>query len=271
LKLESGQVAVVTGGGSGIGLSLAKAFGDRGLRVVLADIDRQYLDEAVDGLRARAVDAVGATTDVADIGQVRALRTLVMERFGRVDVVCNNAGVTPGGRRATWEFDRLDWAWVMNVNLWGLINGLNVFVPTLVAQQSGYVVNTASMAGVATVPYIAPYTATKHAIVGISEALRDELAERAPRVGVSVVCPGGVRTRLAESGPRNRPAALTPDYGKAVAGAQRRALSGVLEPAAVADATLAAIEADRLHVFPSSDTLDWIQARVSRLMADARI
>jgi short-subunit dehydrogenase len=152
------------------------------------------------------------------------------------------------------------------VNLWGVINGISAFVPLLVEQGHGHVLNTASMAGIATIPFLGPYTATKHAVVGLSESLRAELEQRAPGVGVSVLCPGLVATRLGDAD-RNRPAGLSEANPAGAAPAPTPSGAG-LDPAVVAGEALAAIESDRLHLAPGAGNRALVAARVERLYSD---
>jgi NAD(P)-dependent dehydrogenase (short-subunit alcohol dehydrogenase family) len=267
VKLKAGQVAVVTGGASGIGFALAEAFGARGLSVVLGDVEATALDDAASRLSANGVKVLPFTVDVSDAVQVDDLADQALEHFGRVDVVCNNAGVMIASRQPMWEIGYHDWVWLLNVNLWGVINGLRTFVPMLVEQGHGHIVNTASLAGIATIPEIAPYTASKHAVVGLTEALRVELAEHAPEVGVTVVCPGSVATRLREAA-RNRPASLTPPAPTAAPSATDGPRTEVLDAADVAAQTLDAIEANRLHIAPGRGLRKLVKARVNQLLAD---
>src|SRR5215472_10419781 len=198
-----GRVAVVTGAASGIGFGLSERFVAEGMRVVMADVDAPALAEAADLLAGRRAEVLPVTTDVSDGDQVDSLRDRALEAFGAVHVVCNNAGVSGTGR-PLWEMSRRDWEWVMGVNLWGVINGIRSFVPVLLQQDAGHVVNTASMAGV--IPgVLGSYSVTKHAVVALSEALHFQLLPLGAPVGVSVLCPGWVRTRIGESY-RNRPA-----------------------------------------------------------------
>jgi NAD(P)-dependent dehydrogenase (short-subunit alcohol dehydrogenase family) len=212
MKLREGQVAVVTGAASGIGLAIAEHLAGRGLSVVLADVEEPALKTAEDSLRASGAPTLAVRTDVSDESSVFDLADRTLEKFGRVDVVCNNAGVTAPAA-PIWETDERDWQWVLGVNLWGVIHGIRAFVPHLVAQGSGHVANTGSMAGLSIVPMVASYTASKHAVVAISESLRAELDVHAPDVGVTVLCPSYVPTRLADSA-RNRPPELMPVDGQ---------------------------------------------------------
>ena len=196
------KVAVVTGGASGIGFALARRFGSEGARVVIGDIEAAALERAVAELRDNGARAEGVVTDVTDPAQVQALADAAVHHFGGVHVFCNNAGVGGGG--LSWEMPLSTWEWVIGVDLWGVIHGVRTFVPLLIEQSEGYIVNTASVAGLVAAPFMGPYNASKHAVVGISETLHRELEMVAPHVKVSVLCPGWVNTGIAESA-RNRP------------------------------------------------------------------
>ncbi len=248
MKEFSGKVAVVTGGASGIGLAMARRFAGAGMRLVLADIEEPVLEAAVAELADGGAEVVGVPTDVADHASVVALREATLERFGAVHVVCNNAGVV--GRSIVDSPVEL-WDWVVGVNLFGVIHGCNVFLPTLVAQDEGHVVNTASIAGLRGNALLGIYCTTKFAVVGLSESLSEELKARGSHVGVSVVCPGFVQTQIAHSH-RNMPErvrAVTGE-GEAFLG---DAVSFGIPPAEVADAVFDAVAADRLYVLTHAD------------------
>jgi NAD(P)-dependent dehydrogenase (short-subunit alcohol dehydrogenase family) len=201
-------VAVVTGGASGIGFALSRQFAKRGLDIVLVDVEADPLAKAQDELEQTGATVLAVPTDVSDGEQVASLAAQVQGRFGRVDVLCNNAGVVHAPR-PFWEFDERDWRWLLGVNVWGVIHGLRHFLPTFIRQGSGYILNTASTGGLEMMPFNAPYAVSKHAVVVLSESLRFELATMAPGVGISVLCPGPTATRLLES-ERNRPSDLVP-------------------------------------------------------------
>lgn len=200
-----GKVAVITGGASGMGLAFARRFAAEGMRLVLADVEVPVLDEAAAELQAVGAEVLAVPTDVSDAAAMDRLAAAAFDRFGTVHVVCNNAGVS-GSSAPVHELTAEDWAWVLGVNLWGVIHGHRVFQPRLVEQGEGHIVNTSSMAGHTAFNGLAPYHATKHAVVALSEVTYHELAAAGSPVGVSVLCPGFVNTRIAESD-RNRPEA----------------------------------------------------------------
>jgi NAD(P)-dependent dehydrogenase (short-subunit alcohol dehydrogenase family) len=268
MRLERGQVAVVTGGGSGIGRALVDAFGARGLAVVVADVEVEALEHVRRDLEVAGVPVLIRRTDVRDAGDVQGLASDVMSRFGRVDVVCNNAGVISPPSPA-WEQSAEDWLWTVQVNLLGVANGIRAFVPHFVAAGRGHVVNTSSIAGLTTIPGggNAAYSATKHAVVGLSETLRLELGLVAPAVGVSVLCPGPVPTRIHDAG-RNRPRELLgseaggtalpkPDFGLDL---ER------VDATVVAALVLEAIEEGHEIVLPTPDLAPLATARVTHLL-----
>ena len=193
-------MAVITGGASGMGRAFADRFAAEGMKLVLADIEEPELARAVDELKAAGADAIGVRTDVARLEDVQALRERAREAFGAVHVVCNNAGVA-GGSVIDSPIEM--WRWVLGVNLWGVIHGCNVFLPDLLEQDDGHVVNTASIAGLGGAAGLGVYCTSKFAVVGLSESLHHDLAARSSQVGVSVLCPGFVNTRIFESRPQH--------------------------------------------------------------------
>lgn len=230
MELNEGMVAVVTGGASGIGRSVAAGFAEAGLRVVIADIEREALDRVVAEFESAGHDVLGVPTDVSESDSVEALAAATMDRFGAVHVVHNNAGVGAGG--PIWTQSEADWKWVLGVNLWGVIHGVRTFVPIMLDQGGpAHVVNTASMAGLISVPQLGAYNVSKHGVVTLSETLWRDLRLADAEIGVSVLCPGLVMTNIFESS-RNRPADLSEDGDAA-----SRNLGPVmdLDPAAMAD------------------------------------
>lgn len=206
MQFENGQVAVVTGAASGIGLALAQALGERRLSVALADVEADALQSACAQLQAKGIDAHAFVCDVADPDAMETLATAVMSRFGRVDLLVNNAGVG-GSLGPLWTSQPNDWNWTFGVNVFGVVNGLRAFLPRMLAGAAGHVVNVASLAGLTAPPFLSPYVASKHAVVALSESLALELKTIRSPIRVSVVCPGVVQSRIAES-ERNRPVAL---------------------------------------------------------------
>jgi NAD(P)-dependent dehydrogenase (short-subunit alcohol dehydrogenase family) len=272
MELHEGQVAVVTGGGSGIGLAMAEAFTRRGLHVVLGDIDDGDLAAAEARLAALGGTVASAHVDVTDAAQVDQLAALTLDRFGRVDVVCNNAG-TVGKNMPLWEFELVEWEWILGVDLWGVIHGIRSFVPHLVEQGHGHVVNTASMAALTTVPLNGPYNASKHAVLSISETLSADLQTRAPEVGVTVLCPGPTLTRMMVEGGRSRPAHLMPKEDKGVApqlnpGTFAASTSAMMSSEQVAEAVITAIHRNQLYLAPHSTAWSRVAPRLERIERD---
>ena len=205
MQTIDGKCAVITGAASGMGRAMAERFGRAGASVVLADVEEPALDAAVAELRAEGITATGVVTDVSDAASMDALAAAALDAHGTVNIVCNNAGVGGGGPLETLTV--ADWEWVLGVNLWGVIHGIRVFLPHLLEHGDGHVVNTASIAGHTSYPNMAPYNASKHAVVTISETLYNELRQRGSGVGASVLCPGLVNTNIVGS-ERNRPERL---------------------------------------------------------------
>lgn len=257
MELGAGKVAVVTGAGSGIGLALAEAFAGAGCSIVLADVQRDALDEAVVTVGAHGVETLAVPTDVSKREQVEALAQATIERFGSVHVVCNNAGVAGAGD--PWLGPIESWEWVMGVNFWGVVHGVRAFLPRIVMSGGGHIVNTASMAGLYP-GFAPPYDASKHAVVAITEALYHSLRLVEMPVGVSCVCPGWVRTGIVDSD-RNWPAEL--GDVPAIDAVQeiprnyvRRAIDEGMQPAAVADLVVDAVREGRYWVFPHPEFVE---------------
>ena len=206
METMTGRVAVVTGAASGIGKALALGFAGEGANVVLADIEEAPLRAAEAEVADRGVEALGVITDVTDADSVGALAQATIDRFGAVHMVCNNAGVGGGGLIRNQQL--VDWKWVVDVCLWGVIHGVHHFLPHLIEAEESHIMSTASVAGLMSVPGLGPYNAAKYGVVAIMETLHLEMQrDRNADVGVSVLCPGVVRTNIATA-QRNRPEEL---------------------------------------------------------------
>lgn len=255
-----GKGAFITGGASGIGLALAKTMIARGARVMIADKDAAGLDRAQDELGSK-VTAVYC--DVADLDSVRQAAEAAVAAFGEVHLVFNNAGVGAGG--VTGHIPIEDWRWAIDINLMGVVHGVETFAPILQRQgQGGHIVNTASMAGHVGAPMLAPYNATKFAVVGYSESLRAELKN--DDIGVSVICPAFVRTNIYKSG-RNRPSATSTEGDPAEA-LVKSVIDAGIGPDVVAEWAADCIEANRFYVFTHPEMKDEVEARINGLMSD---
>lgn len=263
----AGKVVVVTGAASGIGLALAHAFAAAGSRLVLADIEGDPLAGAVAAMPASA-EAIGVVTDVRDPAAVEALAKTTFERFGTAHVVCNNAGVVAGG--PSWEVAADRFRWVVEVNLIGIANGIRSFVPRMIEQGEGHVVNTASAAGLIVGPGMASYYATKHGAVALTEALANDLVMAGVSgVGCTVICPEFVRTRIHEA-ERNLPADVAPPPADDTGAAEGRAMFGAMveggiDPAVVAGEVVDAVRANRFWVLPHDTTLQLAQVRWAKI------
>ncbi len=237
LQELDGKVAVITGGGSGIGASLARACAAAGMRVVVVDVNEERAASVAAELPAGT--AVARAVDVSDADAVQALADFAFDTFGAVHLLCNNAGVSPAGR--IWDFTDDEWRWLLGVNVQGVANGIRSFVPRMIEQGEGHIVNTGSGASFVSTPRLGPYCATKHAIVGLSEALRYELDGTG--IGVSVLVPAGVNTNIGDS--MVRPSATDPDAiaddFTALTNAMDETSLAVIEPEVVAEVTLVGV------------------------------
>jgi NAD(P)-dependent dehydrogenase (short-subunit alcohol dehydrogenase family) len=272
MEIEEGQVAVITGGGSGIGFALGKQFAQRGVHVMLADIDGDALSQAKAALESLGARVETSVVDVTVESDLMDLAEVTISTFEHVDIVCNNAG-TIGKNMPIWNFEHVEWEWLLGVDLWGVIHGIRAFVPHLVAQDHGYIVNTASMAGLSIVPLNGPYNAAKHAVVSISETLWADFLAGDHNVGVTVLCPGPTLTRLMTEGGRSRPAHLMPSEERGVAphlnpGTFAGSTDNIFSADQVARVTLEAISRDQLYVAPHPQALERVDRRVNRIRED---
>ncbi len=272
MKDLEGKVAVVTGAASGIGRALSDAFAAEGMHVVMADVEDDALAVAakeVGEVGERGTRVLAVRTDVSKGVDVDALAARTVDEFGTFHVVCNNAGVGSGG--TMWELTEADWAWVLGVNLWGVVHGIRAFVPRLVEQNEGHVVNTGSIAGLTSAPMMGPYNASKHAVVTISETLQRELALNASTVRVSVLCPGFVQTRIAESD-RNRPDHLRnpvePEMSDVGRELMKQIVATGLPASEVARQVVDAVKNDRFYVLPHPEMKAIVRTRMEDILEE---
>ncbi len=262
-----GRTAFITGGASGIGLSMAREFGRAGMNVVLADIDRDAAREASERLSHEQIKAIPVRCDVTERASVEAAAHEAVAAFGKVHVVCNNAGVAVGGPIGTVR-DR-DWDWIIDVNLKGVVYGTEIFVPLIQSHgEGGHIVNTASMAGMVSPPGMEPYCATKFAVVAMSEGWHQQLAPM--NIGVSVLCPGFVRTRIHESGRARQDkyggvGEVDPGVGDTREQAVQNVLNGI-DPEIVGSRVLEAVANGELYIFTHPAMRAFVEARFQMIL-----
>ena len=257
MKDFAGKTAVVTGAASGMGRAFAERFAGEGMKVVLADIEQAALDRAVSELRGQGLEVMGVVTDVMRLESVQALAQGTLDAYGRVHLVCNNAGVEGYLEGAIWEATPKDWQWTFGVNFWGVVHGVQTFIPIMLAQdEEGWMVNTSS--ATALVRGGNMYGITKHAVRAFSETMHAQLKQRNAKVGVSVLCPGVVNTRLF-AGSRNRPADLrnTQEPSSELADRMRKGwferASTSTQPTEVAEMLIQAIREERFYVMTDNE------------------
>jgi NAD(P)-dependent dehydrogenase (short-subunit alcohol dehydrogenase family) len=271
MKDFAGKTAVVTGAASGMGRAFAERFAAEGMKVVLADIEAPALDEAVARMSDAGHDVIGVRSDVSNLESLQALAQQAVDAYGKVHIVCNNAGVD-GYLGPIWEATPKDWQWTFGVNFWGVVHGVTAFMPILMAQgEEAHIVNTSSATAI--VPGSNIYSVTKHAVLAYSEALYAQLKLAGSPVHISALCPGTVNTRLFYGG-RNRPDELrnpgeTPD-GEPGAEA-REMLRGVLArsvpPEDVAEILIDAIRDERFYVLTDEEWDETSRLRQEAILA----
>ncbi|HIM34563.1 MAG TPA: SDR family NAD(P)-dependent oxidoreductase [Pseudomonadales bacterium] len=269
----TGKVAFITGGASGMGLAMARSFAAAGMKVAIADIEQDALDRVKAEFDASNAEVITLQVDVTDRAAMEAAADATEAAFDKVHVLVNNAGVAVGGSLDQMSYE--DWDWVMGVNLDGVVNGLQAFVQRIKAHgEGGHVVNTASLAGHFAIPGLGIYTATKYAVVGISETLRADLKQH--DIGVSVLCPGVVNTNIFDSG-RNRPSHLQGETDTAkmvlsedVAGPEQEQrlaemMAKALDPAVVGDMVLHSIQEDEFYIFSHPEVEPMVSGRAAEV------
>ena len=281
-----GKVAVVTGAASGMGRGLAERFAREGMKVVLADVEKPALNTAVEELQRQGFDVIGQLTDVSQLAQVEALRDRTLEQYGKVHILCNNAGVVSHGATAIWDSSMRDWEWVLGVNLWGVINGVNTFLPIMIEQdEAGHVVNNSSVHGVTTgAGDVGPYSVSKVGVTRITEALYYDLAHINSKLKCTLLCPGEIATKL-DLSERNRPSVLKDNHcaeRQAEIEAKNRAgflrhQSGGMAPSEVADRVFNAIKAEQFYLItePNPDSLvrikENVRVRMESILAERNL
>lgn len=275
MKSFTDRVAVITGAASGLGLELARGARRRGMKLVLADVEEKALEAAHQELFEAGAEVLALPTDVSRPEAVRALADAAEARFGPVHLLFNNAGVGGGG--LVWESSLSDWQWVLGVNLWGVIHGVQSFVPRMLAtaksqpNYEGHIVNTASMAGLVNMPNMGIYNVSKHAVVALSETLYQDLKIVDAPIGASVLCPYFVPTGIHKS-ERNRPAALanpaaTASQIVAQEFAARAVTSGRVSAAEVAEFTFDAVLEGRFYIASHPKALGGVRERAEDIVA----
>ncbi len=267
------RVAVVTGAGSGIGRALALALAGRGCKIVLADVEAKPLSEVEDAVKALGVEALAVETDVGNAESMAALANATIAQFGATHILCNNAGVGGGGLIKNQQL--VDWKWLIDVNLWGVIHGLQYFLPHLIQADEAHIVSTASVAGLYSLPGLGPYNATKYGVVAIMETLYVEMAQdNESNIDVSVLCPGVVNTNIA-SAHRNRPPSLRRERASPSSGKENRdhneankrnaaiaaALKTGKDPAEIAEIVIEAVAERRFWILSHQEHLQDVRER----------
>ncbi len=262
------KVAVITGAASGIGKALAGHCVSLGMKTVLADIEKPALAQAEQEFKAKGAAVLAVATDVSKADDVAALAHKALDAFGAVHLLFNNAGV--GAGYTVWESTLADWQWVLGVNLWGVIHGVRIFVPIMLAQDTEcHIVNTASAAGILPYHPSSPYQVSKHAVVALSENLYYSLAYRKSKIKASVLCPGWVKTRIMDSG-RNRPTELQnePRYpgDESVVKSMNEALDAGISPDQFADQVFLAIQAEQFYILTHPEYNPLVQRRMEDIV-----
>ena len=264
------KVAVVTGGASGIGLGMVRAFANRGMKVVVADLDETAMASVLTELTDAGVEAVTQRCDVSKLDQVEALAALAMERFGQVNVLCNNAGVgipTPASR-----FKLDDWEWIINVDLWGPIYGVKTFLPLIEEAGEGHINSTSSMAGLISTSTLSAYSVAKHGVVALMAALERELRSKKSNITASVLCPGPINTNISQNSVDNRPShqgrEKRPVKKSKVTDSIQASLEAGMQPNEVGELVATAIEENKFWVLTHPHWAKGVQKQLDALRED---
>ena len=273
MKEFNDKIAVVTGGASGIGRALAERCLHEGMKVVLADIEEEALFQTEQKLKATGTDILSVRTDVSRADDVTRLAEKALNAFGAVHLLFNNAGVGAGS--TAWKTTNQDWTWTLNVNFWGVLHGIQAFLPIMLAQEEeSYIVNTSSIAGLLPYHAGAPYQVSKHAAVALSEKLFYDLGENKGKIKVSVLCPGWVKTRILES-ERNRPRDLqntpaeiviTPEM-EAAAQEFQQAIEHGMSPGELANQVFQALDKHQFYILTHPEFMPLVKARLEAITA----
>lgn len=265
-----GKTAVVTGGASGIGRGIARCLASTGMNVVLADIEQPPMDEMVAELTAIGTAAMGVRTDVSKLDQVEALAAAALDRFGAVHVLCNNAGVGVSNPVGATSLE--DWRWTLDIDLWGPINGVHVFLPIMERQGEGHINSTASMAGLYAGASLGAYNVAKHGVVALMASLERDLRLAGSPVRASVLCPGPINTNIVDS-ERNRPAESAAQHLDTTAGKKfwdvlTKSLSEGMNPDEVGPMVLDAVVNEKFWVLTHPEMTSWVSKQHESMVAD---
>ena len=266
MKSLHDKVAVITGAASGIGFGISRAFADAGIKLVMADVESATLEAAGEALRGDGACVVTQCVDVAESEALEALAETAYRQFGRVNILCNNAGVIENNL-AVWEYPLDDWKWVLGVNLMGVVHGIRAFVPRMLrAGEPGHVVNTASLGGLITGTANPIYTLSKHAVVALSENLQNDFVSRDVAMQASVLCPGWVRTDIVDSDRNRRDApALSPSLAR-IRERFRAGVDSGIEPELVGHMVVEAIRDKRFYIHTHPQWMELVEARLRAII-----
>lgn len=278
MKQFTDRVAVITGGASGIGLGMAQAFADRGMKLVLADVDETALASALGAFEAAGVAATGTRCDVSKLEEVQALADFAMSHHGAVHVLCNNAGV--GLTTSTMNIKLKDWRWIIDIDLWGPIYGIEVFLPLIEQQQEGHICSTSSMAGLTSSRSMGAYNVAKRGVIALMTTLERELRSRNSTITASVLCPGPINTNISSNSIANRPEDAKRSQRKAAKSAaaqeiaERKAakvqalLEAGMQPIEVGNLVADAIANNKFWIFTHPEWIKGLQQELDAMRRD---